>query len=67
MIDCQINKELAVGTHLSFQLGSSLVDGYIREKTSLSHGDISFLIETEEGKLCRVKHRSLKLFYVYQM
>ena len=66
MIDCKINKELGVGSHISFNLGRSLVDGYIREKTPLSKGDISFLIETEDGKFCRIKHRNLDLFYVYQ-
>jgi len=66
MIDCKINKELEVGTHISFNIGSSLVDGYIREKTPLNKGDISFLIETEDGKLCRVKHRNLDLFHIYQ-
>ena len=66
MIDCKINKELEVGTHISFNIGSSLVDGYIREKTPLNKGDISFLIETEDGNLCRVKHRNLDLFYIYQ-
>ena len=55
MIDCKINKELEVGTHISFNLGSSLVDGYI-----------GFLIETECGKFCRVKHRNLDLFYIYK-
>jgi hypothetical protein len=64
MIDCKINKELEVGTHISFNLGTSLVDGYIREKTNLDRGDISFLIETEDSKFCRVKHRNLDLFYI---
>ena len=66
MIDCKINKELEVGTHISFNLGTSLVDGHIREKTNLDRGDISFLIETEDGKFCRVKHRMLDLFYIYK-
>jgi hypothetical protein len=66
MIDCKINKELEVGTHISFNLGSSLVDGYIREKTQMDRGDIGFLIETECGKFCRVKHRNLDLFYIYK-
>jgi len=50
MIDCKINKELEVGTHISFNYGTSLVDGYIREKTQMNRGDIDFLIETEDGK-----------------
>ena len=66
MIDCKINKKLEVGTHISFNLGTSLVDGHIREKTNLDRGDISFLIETEDGKFCRVKHRMLDLFYIYK-
>ena len=66
MIDCKINKELEVGTHISFNYGTSLVDGYIREKTNLDRGDISFLIETEDGEFCRVKHRNLDLFYIYK-
>jgi hypothetical protein len=66
MIDCKINKELEVGTHISFNYGTSLVDGYIREKTQMNRGDIDFLIETEDGKFCRVKHRNLDLFYIYK-
>jgi hypothetical protein len=66
MIDCKVNKELEVGTHISFNSGSSLVDGYIKEKTYMDRGDISFLIETEDGKFCRVKHRNLDLFYIYK-
>lgn len=66
MIDCKINKELEIGTHISFNYGTSLVDGYIREKTNLDRGDISFLIETEDGKFCRIKHRNLDLFYIYK-
>lgn len=65
MIDCTINKELEVGTHISFHSKTSLVDGYIREKTHMGRGDISFLIETEDGKFCRVPHRMLDLFYIY--
>lgn len=65
MVDCRVNKELKVGTHISFNNGTSLVDGYIREKTNLD-SDISFLIETEDGKFCRVKHRNLDLFYIYK-
>lgn len=66
MICCKVNKELEIGTHISFNIGSSLVDGYIREKTNLNGGDISFLIETEDGNFCRVKHRKLDLFYTYK-
>ena len=66
MIDCKINKELEIGTHISFHNGTSLVDGYIREKAQMDRGDISFLIETEDSKFCRVKHRTLDLFYIYK-
>lgn len=66
MIDCKINKELEVGDHISFHSGSSLVDGYIREKTDLDRGDIGFLIETESGNFLRVKHRNLDIFYIYK-
>ena len=65
MIDCKVNKELEVGQHISFTNGSSLIDGVIKEKTPMSGGDISFLIETERG-LIRVKHRNLNLFYIYK-
>jgi len=66
MIDCKINKELEVGMHISFNYGSSLVDGYIREKTPMNRGDIGFLIETEDGKFCRIRHRNLDLVYIYK-
>ena len=66
MIDCTVNKELEVGTHISFILGASLYDGYIREKNPMDKGDVGFLIETEDGKFCRVKHRKLDLFYIYK-
>lgn len=66
MIDCRINKKLEVGTHISFNSGSSLIDGYIRGKTQMDRGDIGFLIETEDGKFCRVRHRKLDLFYIYK-
>lgn len=65
MIDCKINKGLQVGTHISFHLGKSLVDGYIREKTEMN-GDICFLIETEDGLFLRVRHRLLDLFHIYK-
>jgi hypothetical protein len=65
MIDCKINKELEVGKHITFILGNSLLDGYIIEKNLMGRGDIDFLIETKDGK-CRVKHRNLDLYYVYQ-
>ena len=58
MVDCRVNKELKVGTHISFNHGTSLVDGYIREKTNLDRGDISFLIETEDGKFCSKTQKS---------
>jgi hypothetical protein len=35
-------------------------------EANLDRGDISFLIETEDGKFCRVKHRNLDLFYIYK-
>jgi hypothetical protein len=66
MIDCKMNKELEPGTHISFKFETSLVDGYIREKIQMDKGDISFLIETENGKVCRVKHRDLDIFYIYK-
>jgi hypothetical protein len=66
MIDCKVNKELEVGTHISFNNGPSLIDGYIREKGQMDRGDIGFLIETEDGRFCRVKHRNLDLFYIYK-
>jgi hypothetical protein len=66
MIDCKTNKELEVGTHISFKNGTIIVDGYIREKTQMDRGDIDFLIETEDGRFCRVKHRYLDLFYIYK-
>ena len=66
MIDCKVNKELEVGQHISFENGSSLIDGFIKEKTPMNRGDISFLIETEGGGLIRVKHRNLNLFYIYK-
>ena len=66
MIDLKTNKQLDVGSHISFHLGSLLFDGYIREKTQMDKGDIGFLIETEDGKFCRVKHRNLDLFTVYE-
>lgn len=65
MIDCKVNKELEIGTHISFHLCGLLVDGHIREKTPMDKGDIGFLIETEDGKFCRVKHRQLDLFHIY--
>lgn len=42
MIDCKLNKNLEVGSHISFFLGETLVDGYIREKTFMGKGDIGF-------------------------
>ena len=65
MIDCKINKVLKVGTNISFIYGSKLIDGQIKEKTKLDKGDISFLIETKENSTCRIKHRYLDLYYVY--
>lgn len=66
MVDCKLNKNLEVGNHISFILGSKLIDGYIKEKTNMGKGDIDFLIETESGDLCRVKHRNLDLYYIYE-
>jgi hypothetical protein len=66
MVDCRINKELEVGAHISFHHGSSILSGYIKEKTPMDRGDINFLIETEDGKFCRVRHRNLDLYYIYK-
>ena len=50
MTDCTINKNLEVGTKISFFLGGGkLVDGTIKDKTPMSKGDISFLIESDSG------------------
>lgn len=66
MIDCKINKELEVGTHIIFKMNSSpLIDGYIREKNLMDKGDIDFLIETEGGLWVRIKHRNLDIFHIY--
>jgi hypothetical protein len=67
MIDCTTNKNLEVGTKISFFLGGGkLIDGTIKDKTNMSKGDISFLIESESGGLCRVKHRHLDIYYIYK-
>ena len=66
MIDTKINMKLEVGSHISFRYGTSLIDGYVRDKSQMDKGDIGFLIETEDGKFCRVKHRHLDLFYIYK-
>ena len=67
MIDCTTNKNLEVGTKISFFLGGGkLVDGTIKDKTPMSKGDISFLIECESGGLCRMKHRSLDIYHIYK-
>lgn len=63
MIDCKINKELEVGTKITFHLGYSLIDGTIIEKTQMDKGDISFKIETADGKLL-IKHRNLNLYNI---
>jgi len=65
MIDCEVNKNLKIGDHISFHLGTDLIDGYIKEKTPMDCGEIGFLIETEDGKLCRKQHRKLDLHYIY--
>ncbi len=65
MVDCKVNKELEVGDHIGFFLRESeLFDGCIKEKTPMGGGDISFLIETDNGA-CRVKHRYLDLYCKY--
>ena len=67
MIDCTTNKNLEVGTKISFFLGGGkLVDGTIKDKTPMNGGDISFLIQSESGGLCRRKHRSLDIYYIYK-
>ncbi len=65
MIDYKINKELEVGTHLSFIINNKLVDGYIREKNQNSTY-VDFLIETEDNRFCRIKHSNLDLYYIYK-
>ena len=63
MIECIANKNLEVGTKISFFIGGGkLVDGTIREKVPIKGGDIGFLIESENGGLCRMKHRNLDIY-----
>lgn len=66
MINCETNKNLEIGMHISFILGNKTYDGYIREKTPMDKGDIDFLIENENGTFCRIKHRNLDLFHIYK-
>ena len=66
MVDCTVNKNLEVGQKISIILGGKLLDGTIKEKTPMNGGDISFLIEAENGGLCRVKHRHLDIYYIYK-
>ena len=67
MVDCKVNKNLEVGQKISIILGGGkLVDGTIKEKTPMNGVDISFLIEAENGSLCRVKHRHLDIYYIYK-
>jgi hypothetical protein len=67
MTDCTSNKNLEVGTKISFFLGGGkLVDGTIKDKTPMSKGDISFLIESDSGCLCRMKHRNLDIYHIYK-
>ena len=66
MIDCKVNKNLEIGTHISFILGQILLDGYIIKKTNLTNNEISFLIQLEDGKQCKILHRNLDLFYIYK-
>ena len=63
MIDCKVNKNVEVGTKIIFNLGSKTIDGIILEKTSMSKGDIGFLIQTDAG-VCRIKHRQLDLYHI---
>ena len=67
MVDCSVNKNLEVGQKISIILGGGkLVDGTIKEKTPMNAGDISFLIEAENGGLCRIKHRHLDIYHIYK-
>jgi len=67
MIDCKSNKYLKVGQKISIILGGGkLVDGTIKDKTLMDKGDISFLIEAENGGLCRIKHRHLDIYHIYK-
>jgi hypothetical protein len=67
MTDCTVNKNLEVGTKISFFLGGGkLIDGTIKDKTPMSKGDISFLIECESGGLCIMKHRHLDIYHIYK-
>ena len=42
------------------------ITGVIKEKTLMDNGDISFLIETDDNKVCRIKHRYLDLYYEHK-
>lgn len=66
MIDYKINRELEIGTEIIFYSGgvSTLIDGTIKEREILDNGDVSFLIETKNGKFLKVKHKNLDLYFV---
>ena len=66
MIDCKINKKLKVKDKISFIIGNGILTGVIKEKTLMDNGDISFLIETDDNKVCRIKHRYLDLYYEHK-
>jgi hypothetical protein len=66
MTNCT-SKNLKVGTKISIILGGGkLVDGTIKDKKLISGGDISFLIEAENGGLCRIKNRHLEIYHIYK-
>ena len=64
MVNCSVNKNLEVGQKLIINLGGKLIDGTIKDKTPMDKGDISFLIETDNGGLCRIKHRHLDVYHI---
>jgi hypothetical protein len=67
MVDCTVNKNLEVGQKISIILGDGkLFDGTIKEKTLMNGGDIGFLIESDNGGLCRIKHRHLDIYHIYK-
>ena len=59
-------KDLKIGTKITFIIRQSLIDGIIKEKNYMDKGDIDFLIETNDNKLCRILHRNLNLYYTNQ-
>lgn len=66
MIDCTINKNIEIGTKISFILGSRLLDGTITEKSYIDKGDIGFIIKTGDNKYVRIKHRYLDIYHIYK-